>query len=50
MAGDFDGDGRDDVLLFGRGTASDELWFGKADKTFTETDRDIDRDQQPPRG
>jgi len=32
-AGDFDGDGRQDVLFQGADGASDRIWYGKFDKT-----------------
>ena len=30
LTGDFNGDGREDVLAYGPGSATDELWFGTA--------------------
>lgn len=34
LTGDFDGDGTEDILTYGPGTAADELWFGRTDRTF----------------
>lgn len=34
--GDFNGDGRADVLWYGKGSASDDVWFGQSDATFTD--------------
>ena len=34
LAGDFDGDGHDDLLTYGPGGEADELWFGEADQTM----------------
>jgi hypothetical protein len=35
IPGDFNGDGRDDVLWYGIGAAKDALWYGTASKSFT---------------
>ena len=35
LAGDFNGDGRDDVFWYARGTAQDWLWRGAPDRQFT---------------
>jgi len=32
LTGDFDGDGFEDMLTYNPGTATDELWFGEADR------------------
>ncbi len=34
LTGDFDGNGFDDVLTYGPGTQTDELWFGQADRVM----------------
>jgi hypothetical protein len=34
VGGDFNGDGRDDVLFYGAGGKSDSLWLGTATKSF----------------
>lgn len=36
VRGDFDGDGRDDVLWYGAGSECDTVWFGRADGTFAD--------------
>ena len=35
IAGDFDGDGRDDVFFYGGRTRADFVWYGGAARTFT---------------
>lgn len=35
LSGDFNGDGRDDVLWYGRGRGRDMLWTARADQQFT---------------
>lgn len=34
LTGDFDGDGYDDLLTYGPGTAADELWFGRSSRAM----------------
>jgi uncharacterized protein YkwD len=34
LTGDFDGDGHDDLLTYGPGTAADELWFGRSSRAM----------------
>ncbi len=34
LTGDFDGDGHDDLLTYGPGAETDELWFGQPDRTM----------------
>lgn len=38
VTGDFDGDGREDVYLYGPGTSCDTMWFGESDRTLTDPD------------
>jgi hypothetical protein len=35
LHGDFNGDGRGDLLTYGPGSATDELWFGNTNRTMT---------------
>ena len=35
VTGDYDGDGRDDLLWYGAGSAADHLWFGGSSRAFT---------------
>lgn len=36
VVGDFDGDGRDDMVLYGTGTSCDAVWYGDALSTFSD--------------
>src|SRR5215217_4550966 len=35
LTGDFDADGRDDVLWYGAGAEADHLWYGGSQRAFT---------------
>jgi hypothetical protein len=37
VTGDFDGDGRDDVLWYQSGPGADHVWWGRSDRAFTGT-------------
>jgi hypothetical protein len=47
VVGDFGGDGYDDILWYGRGTAADSLWKGSAAGTFTVVQTRIDGTYTP---
>ncbi|MEQ1786857.1 MAG: FG-GAP-like repeat-containing protein, partial [Acidimicrobiales bacterium] len=36
LTGDFDGDGRGDLLTYGPGSSTDELWFGRSNRTLVQ--------------
>ena len=38
VTGDFDGDGREDVYLYGPGASCDTMWFGEPDRTLSDPD------------
>ena len=50
LTGDFDGDGRGDMLTYGPGVEADELWFGRADQTLHKVPVSIKGQYQPVAG
>jgi uncharacterized protein YkwD len=50
LHGDFNGDGRDDLLTYGPGSTTDELWFGNADGTLTKRSVSVNGQYRPVAG
>jgi hypothetical protein len=50
IIGDFDGDLKDDLFLYGPGGAHDELWFGRSDRDWDETAQNVTGTYQPVAG
>jgi uncharacterized protein YkwD len=50
LHGDFDGDGFDDVLTYGPGSATDELWFGESNGRLTKRSVSVSGQYRPVAG
>ena len=50
LVGDFDGDGFGDLLTYGPGTTTDELWFGEANKVMRKASVNVSGQYQPVAG
>jgi hypothetical protein len=50
LTGDFDGDGRGDMLTYNPGTATDELWFGRADRSMRKVAVQVNGQYRPVAG
>lgn len=50
LAGDFDGDGQDDLLTYNPGTAADELWFGQGDRSMRKVAVSVNGQYRPVAG
>jgi hypothetical protein len=50
LTGDFDGDGRGDMLTYNPGTAADELWFGRADRSMRKVGVQVNGQYRPVAG
>jgi hypothetical protein len=47
VIGDFDGDNKDDVFLYGPGSGNDVLWFGRSDRFWDETNQSVTGTYEP---
>ncbi|MGQ0832710.1 MAG: FG-GAP repeat domain-containing protein [Microthrixaceae bacterium] len=47
LVGDINGDGRDDIVWYGRGSTPDQVWLGQADGSFTAVPFSISGDYEP---
>ncbi len=47
LVGDFDGDGRSDVLFYGPGSLPDHLWLGRPDRNFAGVPVSVSGSYQP---
>jgi hypothetical protein len=47
LAGDFNGDGNEDVLTYGPGSQADELWFGRDDRRLTRSSITVNGQYRP---
>jgi uncharacterized protein YkwD len=50
LTGDFDGDGYEDMLTYNPGTAADELWFGRADRSMRRASVSVNGQYRPVAG
>lgn len=50
LAGDFDGDGRQDIVWYGRGSRPDRLWWGRGGRAFDKTTFTLGRQLEPVTG
>jgi uncharacterized protein YkwD len=50
LTGDFDGDGREDMLTYNPGTTADELWFGRPDREMDRASVSVNGQYRPVAG